>query len=180
MSGPLAGPFAGQAINCRSCHFVTEFQGVTGAGNRTYSDFTTRSPIPRDAAERIRPYAAQLHADGGFVYVASGPLFLHFDGEFASGEDLVVGTLTGRNFGWLPSQYNDAIAHIAKMIREDDGSSQLAADRLDGLSYAVHLQRNRLANHSRFAAAAFAAARCHDCNRYAGSERDRAVHGART
>ena len=30
-----------------SCHFVTEFQGVTGAGNRTYSDFTTRSPIPR-------------------------------------------------------------------------------------------------------------------------------------
>src|SRR5258708_414480 len=67
----------------------------------------------------------------------SGPLFLHFDGEFASGEDLVVGTLTGRNFGWLPSQYNQAIAHIARIIREDDGSSQLAADRLDGLSYAV-------------------------------------------
>src|ERR1700733_14046738 len=45
-NGPLAGPFAGQAINCRSCHFVTEFQGITGGGNRTYSDFTTRSPIP--------------------------------------------------------------------------------------------------------------------------------------
>ena len=67
----------------------------------------------------------------------SGPLFLHFDGEFASGEDLVIGTMTGRNFGWLPSQYNQAIAHIAQVIREDDGSGQLAADRLNGLSYAV-------------------------------------------
>jgi cytochrome c peroxidase len=67
----------------------------------------------------------------------SGPLFLHFDGEFASGEDLVVATLTGRNFGWTPAQYNQAIAHIAKVVREDDGSSQLAADRLNGLSYAV-------------------------------------------
>ncbi len=66
-----------------------------------------------------------------------GPLFLHFDGEFASGADLVVGTLTGRNFGWLPTQYNEAVAHIAKIIREDDGSSQIAADRLNGLSYSV-------------------------------------------
>jgi hypothetical protein len=64
-------------------------------------------------------------------------MFLHFDGEFASGEDLVTGILTGRSFGWTPAQYNQAIAHIAKVIREDDGSSQLAADRLDGLSYAV-------------------------------------------
>src|ERR1700734_3489938 len=46
-SGTLPGPFAGQSMNCRSCHFVTEFEGVPGAGNRTYSDFTTRSPIPR-------------------------------------------------------------------------------------------------------------------------------------
>src|SRR5579862_5270321 len=46
-NGTLPGPFAGQSINCRSCHFVTEFQGVAGAGNRTYSDFTNRSPMPR-------------------------------------------------------------------------------------------------------------------------------------
>lgn len=43
LNGPLPGPFAGQAINCRTCHFVTEFEGVPNAGNRTYSDFTTRS-----------------------------------------------------------------------------------------------------------------------------------------
>jgi len=46
LTGPQPGPFAGQSINCRSCHFVVEFQGVPGAGNRTYADFTTRSPLP--------------------------------------------------------------------------------------------------------------------------------------
>lgn len=33
--GPMPGPFAGQSINCRSCHFLVEFQGVAGAGDRT-------------------------------------------------------------------------------------------------------------------------------------------------
>jgi cytochrome c peroxidase len=133
----LPGPFVGQSINCRSCHFVTEFQGVNGAGNRTYADFTTRSPIPRKSANGFdhTPRNAMQMVDS--MTSRSGPLFLHFDGEFASGNDLVVGTLTGRNFGWTPSQYSQAIAHIAKVIREDDGSGQLAKDRLDGLSYAV-------------------------------------------
>jgi cytochrome c peroxidase len=137
LNGPLPGPFAGQAINCRSCHFVTEFQGVANAGNRTYSDFTTRSPIPRTQANGFdhTPRNAMQMVDS--FTARSGPLFLHFDGEFASGEDLVVGTLTGRNFGWFPSQSNQAIAHIAQIVRQDDGSSQLAADRLNGLSYAV-------------------------------------------
>jgi cytochrome c peroxidase len=135
-NGPLPGPFAGQSINCRSCHFVTEFQGVANAGNRTYADFTMRSPLPisqngfdttpRNAMQMVGTFAPH-----------SGPQFLHFDGEFASGIDLVVGTLTGRNFGWKPAEYNTAIAHIARIIREDDGSDQLAADRSDGLSYGV-------------------------------------------
>ena len=137
LNGPLPGPFAGQSINCRSCHFVTEFEGVAGAGNRTYSDFTTRSPIPRTQPNGFdhTPRNAMQMVDS--FTARSGPLFLHFDGEFASGADLVIGTMTGRNFGWLPSQASEAIAHIAQIIREDDGSSQLAADRLDGLSYAV-------------------------------------------
>jgi cytochrome c peroxidase len=137
LNGPLPGPFAGQAINCRSCHFVTEFEGVAGAGNRTYSDFTTRSPIPRTQPNGFdhTPRNSMQMVDS--FTPRSGPLFLHFDGEFASGEDLVVGTLTGRNFGWLPTEYNEALAHVAQVIREDDGSGQLAADRLNGLSYAV-------------------------------------------
>lgn len=135
--GPLPGAFAGQAINCRSCHFVTEYQGVNGAGNRTYADFTNHSPMPRLQPNGLdhTPRNSMQMVDS--FAARSGPLFLHFDGEFTSGEELVVGTLTGRNFGWLPSQSNQAIAHIARVIREDDGSSQLAADRLNGLSYAV-------------------------------------------
>lgn len=133
-SATLPGPFAGQSINCRSCHFVTEFEGATGGGNRTYADFTTHSPIPstmngfthtpRNAMQMVDSFTAR-----------STPLFLHFDGEFASAEDLVEGTMTGRNFGWAPTQYAQALAHIAKVVREDDGSSQLAADRTNGLSY---------------------------------------------
>ena len=136
-TGPMPGPFAGQSINCRSCHFVTEFQGVNGAGNRTYADFTTRSPIPRKSANGFdhTPRNAMQMVDS--MTSRSGPMFLHFDGEFATPEDLVVGTMTGRNFGWDPTQYSQAIAHIARVIREDDGSGQLAQDRLNGLSYAV-------------------------------------------
>ncbi len=136
-NGPLPGPFAGQSINCRQCHFVTEFQGVSGGGNRTYSDFTTRSPMPRTQPNGFdhTPRNSMQMVDS--FTSRSGALFLHSDGEFASGEDLVVGTMTGRNFGWTPAQYNQAIAHIAKVIREDDGNSRLAADRLGGLSYAV-------------------------------------------
>jgi cytochrome c peroxidase len=135
-SGTLPGPFAGQAMNCRSCHFVTEFQGVTNGGNRTYADFTTRSPIPKAMNGFTHtPRNAQQMVDS--FTPRSTPLFLHFDGEFASGEDLVRGTMTGRNFGWAPSQQQQAIAHIARVVREDDGSSQLAQDRTNGLSYSV-------------------------------------------
>src|SRR5271155_266786 len=79
-NGTLPGPFAGQSMNCRSCHFVTEFEGVANAGNRTYSDFTTRSPLPvaqngftttpRNAMQMV----GSFRQDGGTQY-------LHFDGE---------------------------------------------------------------------------------------------------
>jgi hypothetical protein len=53
-TGPVPGPFAGQAINCRSCHFVDDLKGVAGAGNRTYSDFAVRSRVPeREDGERV-------------------------------------------------------------------------------------------------------------------------------
>ena len=135
-NGPLPGPFAGQSINCRSCHFVTEFQGVARAGNRTYADFTTRSPIPRplNGFDHTQRNAMQMV---GSLQPHSGPVFLHFDGEFSGAVDLIEGTITGRNFGWGPTQQQQAIAHIARIIREDNGTSPLAADRLAGLSYAT-------------------------------------------
>ena len=127
-SGTLPAPFAGQSINCRSCHFVTEFEGVPGAGNRTYSDFTTRSPIPRviNGFDHTPRNAIEMV---GSLQARNGPTFLHSDGEFNSPVDLVKATLTGRNFGWTPDQYSQAVAQVALVIRQDDGSSQLAADR---------------------------------------------------
>lgn len=133
-SGTLTGPFAGQSINCRSCHFVTEFQGVPGAGNRTYADFTTRSPMPRPIGGYTETPRNSMHMVGS-LQSHPGPTFLHFDGEFATPEDLVKATLTGRNFGWDPSQYQQAVSHITMIIRGDDGSSQLAMDRTSGHSY---------------------------------------------
>ena len=81
-----------------------------------------------------------------------------------------IGTMTGRNFGWLPSEYNQAIAHIAQVIRQDNGSGQLAADRLNGLSYAVIFKGTDLAHPERPAAASIATTGRIDGDRHAGSE----------
>jgi len=136
MNGTLPGPFAGQSMNCRSCHFVTEFQGIAGAGNRTYSDFTTRSPIPLAMNGFTQTPRNSMHMVGS-LQSHPGPTFLHFDGEFATPEDLTKATLTGRNFGWAPSQYAQALANVALIVQQDDGTSQLAIDRTNGLSYGV-------------------------------------------
>lgn len=122
-------------MNCRSCHFVDEFVGVPGGGMRTYTDFAVRSPIPsrsdgKVTAPRNSPplVNASLDRPGGTLF--------HFDGEFATLEDLIVGTFTGRNFGWLPGQKAEAIRHIARVIREDNGKGAIA-QQFDGLSYSA-------------------------------------------
>jgi hypothetical protein len=133
---PLPGPFAGESINCRSCHFVTEFEGVPNAGNRTYADFTTRSPLPRPInGFATTPRNAMQMV--GSLQPHGGPTFLHFDGEFSDPVDLVATTLTGRNFGWAPDQYPQAVAHIAEIIRGDNGDNTPAATYGCGLSYSV-------------------------------------------
>jgi hypothetical protein len=131
----IASPFAGMSMNCRSCHFVDEFVGISGGGMRTYTDFAPRSPIPsrpdgKLTAPRNSPplVNASLARPGGTLF--------HFDGEFSTLEDLIVGTFTGRNFGWLPGQKAEAIHHIAQVMRNDDGSGDIA-QQFDGLSYRV-------------------------------------------
>lgn len=130
---PLPGPFAGESMNCRACHLVDEQLDAAGGGMRTYTDFARRSPIPlRNDGKTHTPrnspplVNASLDRDAG--------LLLHFDSEFSSLEDLVVATLTGRNYGYLPREKDQAIAHIARVIRDDDGSGNLAQD-FGGLAY---------------------------------------------
>jgi hypothetical protein len=130
----LPGPFAGQSINCRSCHFVVEFQGVKGAGNRTYADFTDHSPLPRAMNGFINTPRNSMQMVGS-LQPHDGPTFLHFDGEFADAAELVKETITGRNFGWGPGESPQAVTHIAQVIREDNGKNDPGTEYGCGFSY---------------------------------------------
>lgn len=136
-TNPLApinpGPFKGLSMNCRSCHFVDDVLSAPGGGMRTYADFARRSPIPARAdgkthAPRNSPPLVNS------ALARPGGVLLHFDTEFNSMEELVAGTFTGRNFGWLPGERSQAIAHIASVVRGDDGSFD-PSGQFDGLSY---------------------------------------------
>lgn len=135
---PLPGPFAGLSMNCRACHLVDEHVETAGGTMRTYADFARRSPVPArtdGATTAPRNSPALVNA----TLPRSGGLLLHFDAEFATTAGLVQDTFTGRNFGWLPGERAQAIAHLARVIREDDGTGVLAQD-FGGLPYAVVLQ----------------------------------------
>ncbi len=122
---PLRGAFAGQTMNCRSCHLVDEHGKA--AGNRTYADYAHTSPIPErnDGHHFSGRNSMQLV---NINSAAKPDVLLHFDGEFNSMEDLVRATYTGRNFGWLPDESDKAIRHIARVLREDDGQGELAQE----------------------------------------------------
>ena len=127
------GPFRGLSMNCRACHMVDDVLTAPDGGMRTYADFARRSPIPARAdgkthAPRNSPALVNSTLD------RPGGVLFHFDAEFNSMEDLVAATFTGRNFGWLPGERAQAIAHVARVVRGDDGSDDLA-QQFDGLSY---------------------------------------------
>ncbi|HKY62446.1 MAG TPA: hypothetical protein VJR29_03425 [bacterium] len=133
LAAALPGPFAGKSMNCAACHLVDQQLNVSGGGMRTYTDFAERSPIPaREDGKTHAPRNSPPLVNSALP--RPGDLFLHFDGEFATMPDLVKGTLTGRNFGWLPGEADTAIAHVAKIIREDDGLGDIAQS-FDGLAY---------------------------------------------
>jgi cytochrome c peroxidase len=132
-NGTLPGPFAGHAINCRACHLVNEHAGA-GWGHRTYADYARRSPVPaREDGRKFTPRNAPPMVNA--TVPRERDLFLHWDGEFVSGDELVRATLTGRNFGWLPEERDQAVRHIAHVIRHDDGRGPLARE-FGGYAYA--------------------------------------------
>ncbi|MCX6955189.1 MAG: hypothetical protein NTV51_23800 [Verrucomicrobia bacterium] len=124
----IRAPFADQAINCRVCHLVDELKSapqLPGRGVAAYTDYARRSPVPQRSDGRgTTPRNAQ-----SLVGALEGrSTLLHFDGEFATVEALIVGTYTGRNFGWLPEEEGIARKHFANVIRKDKGRDELAED----------------------------------------------------
>ncbi|MEI9863145.1 MAG: hypothetical protein WDN00_01010 [Limisphaerales bacterium] len=162
ISAPVPGPFAATslgAMNCRQCHLVDEEgygpYGNNTLGNRTYADFARHSPVPEIGdgrthtsrnspmlVESLSPSQSPQFLEPGFLFSPTSnydalmpgqpPLFLHRDGQFASAHDLIIDTLTGRNYGWRPTEYATALAHIAHIIRDDDGRGYLASQARGG------------------------------------------------
>jgi len=127
----LVGPFPGQGINCRQCHLGSDFLPGNLRAGRTYGDFSRRSPIPdRGDGQSVTTRNSPIMIELGMPREV--PVLLHFDGEFSTHEDLIVDTLTGRNFGWLPGEAEIAKKHIAKVIREDEGMNPRHIRSADG------------------------------------------------
>lgn len=124
------GPFKGQSMNCRQCHLVDDAIGADKVGMRSYADFAARSPVPsradRGDTMTLTPRNSPVLVNASLP--RSGPVLLHFDGEFTSLEQLVTATMTGRNYGWMPDEEAQAVAHIARIIRDDNGSDALGID----------------------------------------------------
>lgn len=122
---PIRDPFRNQSMNCRNCHLGNDLLGASKLDARTYCDFATRSPVPaRSDGTATTPRNSPL-----LVSISTPrqvPTVFHFDGQFTSLEDLTLATMTGRNFGWLPTEFAQAEAHIINVIKNDNGKNALA------------------------------------------------------
>jgi hypothetical protein len=123
-SGNYPSPIAGQSINCRFCHIDNELAG-TALATRAYNDYLQREPIPARGGMGGTTLR-NVHAMADSMISGTHGIFLHADGQFASGFTAAQAGLTGRGFGWLPSEYNQAVAWVATVIRQDDGTGSLA------------------------------------------------------
>lgn len=126
------GPFEGSSYNCRSCHLVDEHVEQQELGMRAYNDFASRSPVPgRDDGQSVTVRNSPVLVDS---LASRDPFLLHVDGEFASVQEVIIATLTGRNLGWLPGEGDLAARHACEVIRADDGAGALAKE-FGGFSY---------------------------------------------
>jgi hypothetical protein len=136
--GPaMPGSLAGAAMACSLCHLVEQNALPDGTNMRAYSDYAQRSPIP-DRGDGFSTTARNSPPMVDAMVPRDGPTFLHLDGQFATPEDLIASTFTGRNLGWLPTESAQAVAHLASIIRGDDASQFIGPDPgLAGTSYAA-------------------------------------------
>ena len=139
----LDGPFRGRSMSCRHCHLGDDFIRTQSQAQRTYVDFIARSPIPQ-RGDGLTHTVRNSPTMVDFGLPREVPRVFHLDAEFASAEDLVIETLVGRNMGWQFDERAVAIAHIARVIREDRGTNPRHVKTLDdeGIPYRVVMAGN--------------------------------------
>lgn len=104
--------------SCSHCHLFDEDpQGV-----RAYTDFFIKSWVSYREKD---PRRLMLRNSPTLLDVGEMSR-LHYDGEFASLEDLVKGTLAGRPMGWLPGEEAQGYAHARTVVLEDKGEKSPA------------------------------------------------------
>ncbi len=97
--------------SCSTCHLFDE----DPQGLRAYTDFFNRSWVSYRSQD---PRRNELRNSPTLYDVALMPR-LHFDGEFASLEDLVKGTFSGRPMGWLSGEQSQAFAQLRAVLLND-------------------------------------------------------------
>lgn len=98
--------------SCSRCHQYDQ----DPKGLRAYADSLDRSwqPFRVQDPRRVAARNAPVLLDSAVM-----PR-LHYDGEFASLEDLVKGTLAGRTMGWLPSEQREAFNYVRAVVLKDE------------------------------------------------------------
>lgn len=107
----FAAPQGDLPASCANCHLFDE----DPQGLRPFADFFNRSWI---SYRKESPQRFELRNSPALFDVAAQPR-LHYDGEFASLEDLVKGTFAGRPMGWLPGEQEQAFAQLQKVVVND-------------------------------------------------------------
>ncbi len=102
------------AASCAICHNLDE----DPQGTRAFTDFFNRSWVPFRSED---PRRLGLRNSPTLFDVALMPL-LHHDGEFKSLEELVAGTISGRNLGWLPGEEEQAFNQVQAVLLADKGN----------------------------------------------------------
>jgi cytochrome c peroxidase len=107
----FSAPQGDLPASCANCHLFDE----DPQGLRPFADFFNRSWI---SYRKESPQRFELRNSPALFDVAAQP-HLHYDGEFASLEDLVKGTFAGRPLGWLPGEEPQAFAQLQKVVVTD-------------------------------------------------------------
>ena len=107
--------------SCSHCHLLDE----DPQGLRAYSDFFNRSWM----SSRTQDHRRLMLRNSPTILDAGQTPRLHYDGEFASLEELVKGTLAGRPMGWLPGEEAQAFEHARRVLLGDKGEGRADEDQ---------------------------------------------------